>query len=472
METAGGNRQSKTLGKVITTVALVLLLAGLAPGLIAPPVAHAAMNSTPNQGTYVTDGKVRTVAIVGGITYIGGDFHNVGPEGGGMTPRNHIAALDSTGALTTWNPNADDVVESIVVSGTTIYVGGWFHNIGTTPTARNHIAALDTSGAVTAWNPNANNYVYTLAVSGTTVYAGGYFANIGGQARNGIAALNMTNGNADATWNPNATGGAEICDILISGTTVYVGGGGFTNIGGQARNGIAALNMTNGNADAAWNPNANAYVITLAISGDGTAVYAGGYFTNIGGQARNRIAALNMTNGNATTWNPNANDVVRDITPSSSDVFIGGDFTTLAGGATTRNRIAALDVSTGAATAWNPNANNNIWEVYLSGTTVYAGGDFTTIGGAARNRFARFDSPTIASVLPTSGAQGQTMNVDIVGTDTAFGAGSTASFGADITVNSTTVTDATHATANITIGAGAAAGTRDVNVTTGGETPD
>ncbi|PKQ27594.1 MAG: hypothetical protein CVT63_07195, partial [Candidatus Anoxymicrobium japonicum] len=81
--------------------------------------------------------------------------------------------------------------------------------------------------------------------------------------------------------------------------------------------------------------------------------------------------------------------------------------------------------------------------------------------------------PRITSVLPISGAQGQTMNVAIVGTDTSFANGvSVASFGAGITVNSTTVTDATHATANITIAAGAAVGTRDVNVVTGGETPD
>jgi hypothetical protein len=81
---------------------------------------------------------------------------------------------------------------------------------------------------------------------------------------------------------------------------------------------------------------------------------------------------------------------------------------------------------------------------------------------------------TINSCDPTLGLQGQTIDVDIVSTATHFVNGvSAATFsGTGITVNSTTVTDPTHATADITIAAGAAPGARDVNVTTGAETPN
>lgn len=80
----------------------------------------------------------------------------------------------------------------------------------------------------------------------------------------------------------------------------------------------------------------------------------------------------------------------------------------------------------------------------------------------------------IASANPTWGAQTQTLDVDIVGTATHFVNGTSAATfsGTGITVNSTTVTGDTLATANITIAAGAAPGARDVNVTTGAETPN
>ena len=81
--------------------------------------------------------------------------------------------------------------------------------------------------------------------------------------------------------------------------------------------------------------------------------------------------------------------------------------------------------------------------------------------------------PTITAITPTSASQSETLNVNIVGTNTHFVNGtSTATFsGTGITVNSTTVTDATHATANITISPSAPTGPRDVNVITGSETP-
>src|SRR5204863_1140366 len=99
-------------------------------------------------------------------------------------------------------------------------------------------------GTLSPWNPNANTTVYALAVSGSTIYAGGDFTSIGGQSRNKIAALDATTGSA-TSWNPNATGGAfgsSVFALAVNGSTVYAGGF-FNNIGGQARKGIAALDV-------------------------------------------------------------------------------------------------------------------------------------------------------------------------------------------------------------------------------------
>ena len=76
--------------------------------------------------------------------------------------------------------------------------------------------------------------------------------------------------------------------------------------------------------------------------------------------------------------------------------------------------------------------------------------------------------PTITSVSPTKGAQGQTLTVTIMGT---YFTGATAvSFGPRITVNSFTVNSSTEITGNITIGASAPLGPRDVEVKSHGGT--
>jgi hypothetical protein len=79
--------------------------------------------------------------------------------------------------------------------------------------------------------------------------------------------------------------------------------------------------------------------------------------------------------------------------------------------------------------------------------------------------------PVIQTVAPNAGQPGQLLaSVTVVGQRTSFVDGTTvADFGAGITVNSTSVTDATHATVSITIGANAPAGARGVTMTTGGE---
>ncbi|MCG2796675.1 MAG: hypothetical protein L6427_12610, partial [Actinomycetia bacterium] len=81
--------------------------------------------------------------------------------------------------------------------------------------------------------------------------------------------------------------------------------------------------------------------------------------------------------------------------------------------------------------------------------------------------------PRITAVSPPAAARGETLDIEITGINTHFEDGvSQATFsGEGITVNSTTVIDATNAVANITVEPDAPPGPRNVNVITGGETP-
>ncbi len=317
------------------------------------------------------------------------------------------------------DPNANRYVYALAISadGSTVYVGGDFSSAYGTPTiggqTRNYIAAIETSTSnATSWDPNANADVYALAVSGSTVYVGGYFTSdygtptIGNSTRNRIAAIDASTGNA-TSWDPHAND--AIYALAVSGSIVYVGGD-FTTLGSGdgtvTRNRIAAIDADG--TITGWNPNANSGVLALAVSADGSTVYAGGDFNvdwygspSIGGVDRNCIAALNASDGSVTNWNPIANDEVLALAISGSTVYAGGYFTNIGG--QTRNRIVALDANTNTnnATSWNPNANSDVYAIALSLTNkkVYVAGSFSSIDdGANINNFAGMDNPGDAAL--------------------------------------------------------------------------
>ena len=74
--------------------------------------------------------------------------------------------------------------------------------------------------------------------------------------------------------------------------------------------------------------------------------------------------------------------------------------------------------------------------------------------------------PTITSISPNQGNQGETLDVTITGT--SFTGATSVGFGSGITVNSFTVDSPTQITANISIDAAATLGARDVSVNTPG----
>src|SRR6185503_18066614 len=80
--------------------------------------------------------------------------------------------------------------------------------------------------------------------------------------------------------------------------------------------------------------------------------------------------------------------------------------------------------------------------------------------------------PRVTSLNPAEGQRGQTLNVAVTGINSNFENGvSRASFTGDgIVVNNTTVSSPTAAIANITIGANATLGFRDLSIITGSQT--
>ena len=390
-----------------------------------------ATSGTPAPGLPVVFGAVFACASDGqGGWYIGGQFTQVGDQ-----PRQNLAHILADMSVAPWNPGTDGPVRALAASGTAVYVGGQFTTLA--GVARQDLGAVHAStGAATTWDPQVNDQVFALAVSGdgAMVYAGGYFTEVGGHPRLHLAAIRTSNGNP--TWAPNPD--QPVTALTLRGTTLYVGGA-FGTIDGQSRSAIAAINTANGSATA-FAPNANSTVYALAVSDDGTIVYAGGGFTSIGGQARSRIAALNASDGLATAWDPSASFIVHALAAAGSTVYVGGQFTSIAGqpvaygagldaasgamtswnlvpdsqiralgvsgsqvlaggyfqmvGGTPRRNLAAIDLTTGQVNAWDPSANGAILSLGAIGSTIYAVGQFTSIGGAARSMAGAVDATT------------------------------------------------------------------------------
>ncbi len=351
--------------------------------------------------------SVATLAVSGTTVFAGGEFTTIGGE-----TRERIAAICATAKCegevaasdaTSWNPKANGAVNAIVVSGSTVYAGGIFTEIG--GSLREHLAAVCATakcegevpaGTATAWNPELTGAgVFALAVSGSTVYAGGEFTKVGTTARKDIAAIcavancegKVVAGKATA-WKPNAN--AKVQTLAVSGANVYAGGA-FTEVAAVQRNFIAELNASTPAKAEPWNPNANNAVDAVTVNSTTSVVYFGGSLSSIGGQARENLAALNSGN-EVTSWEPGANKPVNTLIVSGSTVYAGGAFTEIGG--EPRKDVAAVcataecegEVAAGKATAWKPEANNTVVTLALSGSTIYAGGEFTKLGGVAHER--------------------------------------------------------------------------------------
>mgnify|MGYP003575077366 CR=1 FL=1 len=300
------------------------------------------------------DGPVTVLLLRDHALYVGGNFFGLNGE-----ERWRLAAVDrTTGILMPWNPKLGtaNLVNALASSSGVVYVGGVFELVnavvisgtGLRGEGRRNLATVDaTTGVATPWNPNVfDGEVMTLAVAGSLVYTGGSFDQVGlvGQdtIRLNLAAFDAGSGVA-TPWNPSVRGinGDVVKTLLVADNLIYIGGR-FTEVGGQARDNLAALDSVAGLATG-FNMPTNDTVFTLFD--DGRRLYVGGLFTAIAGQPRGRLAAIDKTTGLLTSWNPNANGLVRSIVVSGGKVFVGGEFTTIGG--QPRTMFAVIDPETG-----------------------------------------------------------------------------------------------------------------------------
>lgn len=392
-------------------------------------IAHIKSDKTvDNNFTAACNSYVYSIVKDGTKLYLGGAFTTVN-----STPRNYLAEVNATtGALvTTWDPNANNQVNTLALKDSVIVAGGYFTTVGNQNAVRfavikkadgkliggfpgydnvvqkvsvlgdsiltggnyTHAAYYSPySAKITPSNikpdpafPATNGIIYAVAKDASgNFYVGGSFTTIGGVNQAYVAKLNSSM-QVVAGWAPQVN--SYVRSIIVVGTTVYIGGQ-FTTTNAVSRPYISALNTANPGSNKTWNSSLNSNVYTLVT--DGTSIYAGGTFTLVNGvTARGLLAKFNLSGTVDNTWNPNAaggGGSVEQLAISGSSILAGGSFTTVGG--TTRNYLAKLNNTNGKASNW-ATANSYVYALYVDGTTCYAGGYFSQLISAGGSTTAR-----------------------------------------------------------------------------------
>jgi hypothetical protein len=248
-----------------------------------------------------TDGKVLAIEHdeVNEIIYIGGEFNYVGPpESFGSSISTSNGEVDFNFA----NPNRE-VFASVPDGNGGWYIGGSFTKVG--GETRRRLAQIDASGQVTSWNPDVNDPVKTILLRNGILYVGGTFTEINNEDRSRLASFTTSDG-VLTDWNPAVDGTVE--SIVEENGIIYIGGN-FQIVGASAPFG-SPVDHTTGIVNINFaNPNGPVY--SSVADGNG-GWYIGGSFTEVGGEPRTRLAHLDAT-GQVTSWNPETNGTVRTM---------------------------------------------------------------------------------------------------------------------------------------------------------------
>jgi uncharacterized delta-60 repeat protein len=225
------------------------------------------------------------------------------------------------------------------------------------------------------------------------ILIGGTFTNVNGVTRNGIARLN-SDGSLDAGFDPGSgIGGIGIYAVALQTNQQILIGGAFTNFNGASRSGIARLSAS-GTLDPAFDPGSgvsDGVVRAVLIQPDGRILIGGG-FTKVGGTARNGIARLNLDGTSDSNFNPGDGINDREIRAlalqPNGKILIGGSFTNYnhisAGGVARLNADGGFDYGfdPGSGVSFIGQVRATVYSLSLQPDgKVILGGSFIAVNG-------------------------------------------------------------------------------------------
>lgn len=218
-----------------------------------------------------------------------------------------LRALDaSTGALTSWSVPDLGVINDLVEWNGRVYVSA------TLGPGIMRVFAFDAATAADAsWSPPLLGSL-SVAAQGSAIAVGGTFRLGGGQPHRSLVALDLTTGRPAATPVPQLNG---IVHALASyGDIVFVGVE-------SAQPEVFAFLASTGQR-LPWSLPHNGRVLAMQVVGQ--TLYVGGYFSELGGQARGFLGAVDLTTGALLPWNPALDFEVSELSVSSTTLYAAG----------------------------------------------------------------------------------------------------------------------------------------------------
>ncbi|GAA1899240.1 hypothetical protein GCM10009814_30760 [Lapillicoccus jejuensis] len=301
-------------------------------------------------------------------------------------------------------------------AGTSLYVGGYFASVNTTPHAGVVKVAAATGVVDAAFRATTDKGVQALAVRGTSVFLGGAFTQVGTVTRQHAAKVAATTGAVDPTWVANATDstnpvlrGGNVFGVAVTrdGSRAFLAGG-FTVVNGRpVSGGIVAIDGRSGavlpsplGGVVPPCPGKVNYIVSLYLSPDDQRLYGGDLCPDYTYQwDAVRLAAGPAPQG--LIWRQWCNGGMQARLEVNGTFYYGTHGGDAGRGGycaprafehseTPQQRVAAWRASDGMLLSWAPffDSPMGVWSYAVvpgtaAGTTagLLVGGDFTVVGG-------------------------------------------------------------------------------------------
>jgi uncharacterized delta-60 repeat protein len=337
-----------------------------------------------------TDAAVQAIGVQrDGRIVLAGAFAQVGGQA-----HAYLARVDAAGAPDAgFAPAPDAAVRLLQVQADdSLVVGGDFNQIGAAP--RRHLARLNRDGSLASAYAHLQGDFVPQALAtqpdGKLIAAGDGSVEQDGQTRTRIARF-ASDGSLDAALRSDEALNAAAIAVAVQSDGKLVLGGAFSQVGAEARAGVARLHA-DGALEKAVVTAANELVRTAAVQADGKTLI-GGNFTEVQGTPRSGLARLNADGTLDTAFAADANgqEVRSIVLQGDGHILVGGLFFGIGGGSQPYLVRLAADGSADASFAPAINDGVNTVAQQTDGKIVIAG-YFTQVNGQAQRYLARLNA--------------------------------------------------------------------------------